>query len=119
VTDVYDYARAEATEDVRAALDWLVAGGFAVTETSGGPQHGFGDLSLRLVRGSVDVTIVRDRGQWMCSIAGRYLEDLLTEMGERIPEVPFEAPLPRQLPPDVRWREALPSVLASMGEGAQ
>jgi len=51
VTDVYDYARAEATEDVRAALDWLVAGGFAVTETSGGPQQGFGDLSLRLARG--------------------------------------------------------------------
>lgn len=113
--DTLDYARRRAPEDVRETLDWLLAEGFAVARTAGGPDAGFGDVLVELARGDRSVVIVRDRSQWMCDVATgggppRRLDDLLRESGIDV-EAPPAGALPEQLPAGVAWREVLPRFL--------
>ncbi|MEX2458995.1 MAG: hypothetical protein WD770_08425 [Actinomycetota bacterium] len=126
--EVFEYAREAANDDVRATLDWLVANGFVLERTAGGPDAGFGDVVVELARGGAEtVTIVRDRSQWTCDIQPdgmntQPLDVLLAAMtgDQRALDPapwPLEEPLPGQWPPGVAWRDAVPALLEWLSSG--
>jgi hypothetical protein len=126
MNEPFEYAREVATDDVRETLDWLVANGFSVTRSEGGPGEAFGDVLLELERGGVEtVSIVRDRSQWACDIGAhpiqrQPLDVLLTAMTGEAParrSGSLDEPLADQLPPGVTWRDVIPALLEWLRSG--
>ena len=106
----------DAPTDVDAAIEWMIAAGFAVSRllTSGQPN---GNKLIELVRGDEVWVIVRDRGQWECNGRGEGWVAGLALLHEASTGVVFGprpgAPLPQQHPSDeLRWVEAIPAVFA-------
>ena len=101
------------TPDVRATVDWLLAEGFEMTETLVG---GMASAVVKLHRTDLDITVSRDRGQWMVDfhVGGKNL-DLDAVHSARIgrtewPESPRGLALV-QIPDDVEWRSEVESSL--------
>ncbi len=105
----------EMTADVRAAIDLLLDSGFETTETkTGGMASGL----VRLLGSGIEVTVSRDRGQWMLSflIDGHHL-DLDAVVASRTGKEDWslashEQMVPAQLPEGVHWRTELPVCLS-------
>lgn len=122
-SEVLGYAYEVGNSDVTATLDWLEGAGFALAESLGGRDEGFGNIYL-LFGGHGQVRIVRDRSQWDIAVgfeAGTRLYGLavLTAARDRSTwQYPSLDPgaLPTQLPPGLVWRDELPSVIQWLHE---
>lgn len=109
-----------APEDVRAALKWLLAHGFLLQESNGGPGESFGNVWLAFSGGGTLVEVTRDRRQWFLDIQPDWadrplaLEVLLLARGGWRPDghPPLAVHLPEQLPPRVSWVEELADLLS-------
>ncbi len=109
------------TADVAATVEHLVERGFEVVATSGQPTASFGNQLVRLSDGSTDVTITRDRGQWMCALqpagwSSAWSLDLVLAVlegtyRETEPTVDPGGAMPGQLPIGVTWLDAVPRAL--------
>lgn len=117
--DALHYALAIANADVHATLEWLRSTGFALVESSGGPDESFGNVYL-LFGGPARVKIVRDRSQWDVAVGrpGRgplYSLSVLTAARDGI-EWQYPAlrsgELPSQLPPGLVWSVEVPVVVS-------
>jgi len=104
---------------VRATLEWLENAGFAVVESSGGPDEAFGNVYL-LFGGPARVRVVRDRSQWDIAIGrpgGQSLYSLSVLTAAR-DGVAWQYPalrtdeLPLQLPPGLVWSVEVPSIVS-------
>lgn len=62
--DFEDWLAKAATPDIRDALKWLDGQGFRRARRIGGPGTSFGNVALTYVRGTTEVNVSRDRGQW-------------------------------------------------------
>jgi hypothetical protein len=120
-----EFLRRFATDDVRAAVHWLLDNGYALAES----QIGASDWAASFVyAGDAEVHVGVERSQWHLDVAptpGKppiqydllvaarrgqpYWECFPREVGSgRSAQV-------RQLPPGLSWRETLPDVLAWIG----
>jgi hypothetical protein len=96
----------------------LLDEGFEIAETNGGAGESFENQLVRLSDGSSEVTITRDRGQWMLDLMPKGWSvskplDLVLDAIDgsyRNPSSPRE--LPSQIPEGVRWVDAVPKALA-------
>ena len=114
-----------ATDDVRAAVHWLLNNGYQLARS----QIGASDWSASLVyTGDAEVHVGVERSQWYLDIAPAPGEppiqyDLLVaaQRGQTYwdcfpSDVGFDLPgHARQLPPGLSWRNTLPDVLAWIG----
>jgi hypothetical protein len=106
------------TADVVETVAWLKSDGFVLVEVAG--PHGMGNQLLGFERADgVRVRLVTDRGQWMADLklpGWPRMCDLDSVLEAATGSAPWEADdyedLPVQLPPGVRWREAIPRAIA-------
>jgi hypothetical protein len=120
------YAIEKATRDVAEAIRWLQTEGFRLVRSVGGPGESFGNVLLTFER-HVQVTVVRDRGQWLIDIASSAgaeshgLDVWMSAMSgtEPDPGTPEELfrELPDQLPKGVLWRTELPTIVRWIESG--
>jgi hypothetical protein len=116
---VDDFLLKWATDDVRAAIAWLLDNGYTLTDS----EVGSSTWHARLVySGEVELRVVVERAQWLLDIsptpgARPFPYDLLLAAQrdqaywDCHPDIrPDEKPY--QLPPGISWRETLPDVLA-------
>ena len=106
------------TPDVAAALGMLLDEGFEIVETKGGAGESFGNQLVRLSDGSSEVTVTRDRGQWMLDLrpegwpAPKPLDLILDVMNGGYRDPPSAGGLPNQIPEGVSWVDTAPEALA-------
>lgn len=118
---VDEFFRANAPADVQHTVAWLVSSGYALVSQEGTNTFG----ALFVFEGDSVVQIIVDRSQWSLDVAAApaaefWHYDLLVaaqsgqEYERRFPGVrtrASDAPLPKQLPEGVSWRETLPGIL--------
>lgn len=116
-----EYALGVATEDVAETIRWLLRDGFELVEERGGRAESFGNVLLRMQRGSSAIRVVRDRSQWLCDVESsgwtgeQALGVLVTAMRGQPPTHEYPMPdegMPEQLPPGGVWSQLVPEVLA-------
>jgi hypothetical protein len=118
---VDEFIRVNAPADVQHTVAWLLSSGYVLV-----PQEGASTFGASFVlEGDSVVQVIVDRSQWSLDVAAAsgaqlWQYDLLLaaqssqEYGRRFPGVgarTLDAPLPKQLPEGVSWRETLPGVL--------
>lgn len=118
---VDEFFRANAPADVQHTVAWLLSSGYVLVSQEGASTFS----ALFLFEGDSVVQIIVDRSQWSLDAAAAsgaqlWQYDLLLaaqssqEYGRRFPGVgarTLDAPLPKQLPEGVSWRETLPGIL--------
>lgn len=118
------------TPDVEAAYRWMLRRGFVIVDERGGPGESFGNQLVRLADDVLEVTVSRDRAQWMLSLCPRSwsaptdLGLVLAVMDGSYRDSPRRGKLADQpgkfadqLPPGTSWVEALPSVFEWVNGG--
>ncbi len=124
VGDALDYVRETASPDVVETLDAVITAGFGVRLERGGKGESFGNVLVELERPPVALRLTKDRGQWTMDIDpdGRgfqALHVLLTAKtgdGPWLEERSLGDPIPKQWPPGVAWRTAVPALLKWLSE---
>lgn len=112
------------TPDVEHTYHWLLREGFDVVESRGGPGESFGNQFVCLSDGTDNVTITRDRGQWMLGLwpgswsASKPLDLVLAVMDGSYRQPPSQVELPDQLPVGASWIEVLPNALEWASSGS-
>ncbi len=122
VSEAVAYALEVAPGDVADTIRWLDVQGFGLHGERGGRRESFGNVLLEFERAGIRIAIVRDRSQWMVSIAASdgatayALESWLLAMrGEKAAPSrrrrPFVSPLADQLPEGESWQAGVPAVI--------
>ena len=110
-----------APADVQHTVAWLLSSGYVLVSQEGASTFG----ASFVLEGDSVVRVIVDRSQWSLDVAAAsgaqlWQYDLLLaaqssqEYGRRFQGVgarTLDAPLPKQLPEGVSWRETLPGVL--------
>lgn len=118
---VDEFIRVNAPADVQHTVAWLLSSGYVLVSQEGASTFG----ASFVLEGDSVVQVIVDRSQWSLDVAAAsgaqlWQYDLLLaaqssqEYGRRFPGVgarTLDAPLPKQLPEGVSWRETLPGVL--------
>lgn len=109
-----------ATDDVRAAVAWLVRNEYALIRSEVGLSDWY---ALFVYSGDVELRVVVERSQWYLDISAspgaspiQYDLLLVAQRGQTywdcFPEPAMTERRWDQLPPGISWRETLPDVLA-------
>lgn len=125
-SQIDEFLRRYAPEDVRDTIGWLAANGYLLVS-----HHVESTFGAKFVyAGGAEVRITVDRSQWFLDVAPRpgaeaWQYDLLLaahegrDYGALFPETGARSlgdPLPDQLPEGVRWLEKLPDILDWMSD---
>jgi hypothetical protein len=117
VTEALDYALTTAPDDGGATLRWLVAQGAVITDEQGGRGEAFGNILVRFELGDAELTITRDRDQWLLDVQSGQLSRFDFDVihvalaGDDYWEQSGPGALPAQLPDGVSWLSELPQTL--------
>lgn len=108
----------EPTVDVENTIAWLTTSDFVQVETRGPEGMGFQSAVFERPDG-VRVRLGTERGQWMADVSvpewGRWFDlDVIVQAQSGAPrwDLWVGSDRPRQLPPGIRWSEAVPNALS-------
>nr|MDJ0498766.1 hypothetical protein [Acidimicrobiia bacterium] len=105
-----------ATADIRDTLAWLAHHGFERVRRRGGPETSFGNVAVTHQRGTTEVIVSRDRGQWELHIrldGAAYGIDLVRDVRLGRHDWAYSPPhrFAEQLPDGLSWSEEVPASL--------